>query len=39
MPRTINIGQFYGGLIGAVFWMLVAVWYLYVWLRLGSRLP
>src|SRR5438132_14263809 len=31
--RTINIGQFYGGLIGAVFWMLAAIWYLYVWPR------
>src|SRR6266481_1639158 len=33
MPRTINIGQFYGGLIGAAFWLLVAIWYLYVWPR------
>jgi len=33
MPRTINIGQFYGGLIGAAFWMLAATWYLYVWPR------
>jgi hypothetical protein len=33
MLRTINIGQFYGGLIGAAFWMLVAIWYLYVWPR------
>jgi len=33
MPRVINIGQFYGGLIGAAFWMLVAIWYLYVWPR------
>jgi hypothetical protein len=30
MPRTINIGQFYGGLIGAAFWMLLAIWYLYL---------
>jgi hypothetical protein len=30
MPRTINIGQFYGGLIGAAFLMLIAIWYLYV---------
>ncbi len=30
MPRTINIGQFYGGLIGAAFWMIIAIWYLYV---------
>jgi hypothetical protein len=33
MPRTINVGQFYGGLIGAAIWMLVAIWYLYVWPR------
>jgi len=33
MPRTINIGQFYGGLIGVAFWMLVAIWYLYFWPR------
>src|SRR5437870_8954584 len=33
MPRAINIGQFYGGLIGAAFWLLVAIWYLYVWPR------
>jgi hypothetical protein len=33
MPRTINIGQFYGGLIGAGVWMLAAIWYLYVWPR------
>lgn len=31
MPRTINIGQFYGGLTGAALWVLVAIWYLYVW--------
>jgi len=37
MPRTISIGQFYGGLIGAAFWMLVAIWYLYVWPRLLRR--
>jgi len=30
MPRTINIGQFYGGLLGAAFWMLAAIWYLYI---------
>ncbi len=30
MARTINIGQFYGGLIGAAFWVLLAIWYLYV---------
>jgi hypothetical protein len=30
MPRTINIGQFYGGLIGAAFWTLAATWYLYI---------
>ena len=30
---TINIGQFYGGLIGAAFWIFAAVWYLYVWPR------
>jgi hypothetical protein len=28
--RTINIGQFYGGLIGAAFWVLAAIWYLYI---------
>ena len=28
--RTINIGQFYGGLVGAAFWILIAIWYLYV---------
>jgi len=33
MPRTINIGQFYGGLIGAALWVLVAIWYLYAWPR------
>jgi hypothetical protein len=37
MPRTINIGQFYGGLIGAAFWVLVATWYLYVWPRFLRR--
>jgi len=31
--RTINVGQFYGGLIGAAFWMLGAIWYLYLWPR------
>ena len=31
--RTINIGQFYGGLIGAAFWIFAAIWYLYVWPR------
>src|SRR5215468_10724115 len=30
MPRTINVGQFYGGLIGAGFWALLAIWYLYI---------
>jgi hypothetical protein len=30
MTRTINIGQFYGGLIGAAFWTFGAVWYLYI---------
>jgi hypothetical protein len=30
MPRTINVGQFYGGLIGAAFWTLAAIWYLYI---------
>jgi hypothetical protein len=33
MPRTINIGQFYGGLIGAALFVLVAIWYLYAWPR------
>ena len=33
MTHTINISQFYGGLIGAAFWVLVATWYLYVWPR------
>jgi hypothetical protein len=33
MPRTINIAQFYGGLIGAAFWMFGATWYLYIWPR------
>lgn len=33
MPRTINIGQFYGGLIGAAFWILAALWSLYIWPR------
>ena len=31
--RTINVGQFYGGLIGAAFWIFAAIWYLYVWPR------
>jgi len=31
--RTVNVGQFYGGLIGAAFWILAAVWYLYIWPR------
>ena len=31
--RTINIGQFYGGLIGAAFWIFAAIWYLYIWPR------
>ncbi len=29
MAGTINIGQFYGGLIGAAFSMLAATWYLF----------
>jgi hypothetical protein len=29
--RTINVGQFYGGLIGAGFWIFAAVWCLCVW--------
>jgi hypothetical protein len=28
--RTINVGQFYGGLVGAAVWILVAIWYLYL---------
>jgi membrane protein YdbS with pleckstrin-like domain len=31
--RTINTGQFYGGLVGAAFWILAAIWCLYVWPR------
>jgi hypothetical protein len=31
--RTINSGQFYGGLVGAAFWICIAVWFLYVWPR------
>jgi hypothetical protein len=31
--RTINIGQFYGGLAGAVFWICLTIWYLYGWPR------
>jgi membrane protein YdbS with pleckstrin-like domain len=31
--RTINIGQFYGGLVGAAVWIFVAIWYLYFWPR------
>lgn len=37
MPRTINIGQFYGGLVGAAFWILGAIWYLYISPRLLRR--
>jgi membrane protein YdbS with pleckstrin-like domain len=31
--RTINVGQFYGGFVGAALWISAAVWYLYVWPR------
>jgi hypothetical protein len=31
--HTINVGQFYGGLVGAGFWIVAAVWYLCVWPR------
>ena len=31
--RTINIGQFYGVLIGAAFWIFAAVCCVYVWPR------
>jgi hypothetical protein len=33
MPRTITIRQFYGGLVGAAFWISGAIWYLYLWPR------
>jgi hypothetical protein len=35
--RTINVGQFYGGLIGAAVWIFVAIWCIYIWLRSISR--
>jgi hypothetical protein len=28
--HTINIGQFYGGLMGAVFWIFAGIWCLYI---------
>ncbi len=31
--RTINTGQFYGGLVGAALWILAAMWCLYLWPR------
>ena len=31
--RTINIGQFYGGLVGAALWIFAAIWCLYFWPR------
>jgi hypothetical protein len=35
--RTINVGQFYGGLIGAAFWIFGAIWCIYIWPRLIRR--
>jgi hypothetical protein len=35
--RTINIGQFYGGLIGAAFWIFAATWFMYIWPRSVRR--
>ena len=31
--RTINVGQFYGELIDALFWLIVGAWVLYGWPR------
>jgi hypothetical protein len=31
--RTINVGQFYGGLIGAAMWIFGAIWCIYIWPR------
>ena len=35
--RTINIGQFYGGLIGAAVWIFAAAWCMYIWPRSVRR--